>query len=44
MKLKLIYGRSGTGKSTYIYENIKKKLDLIFLLKENYLMLHKKIA
>ena len=27
MKLKLIYGRSGTGKSTYLYEDIKAKLN-----------------
>ena len=29
MKLNIIYGRSGTGKSTYIYNDIKSKLDLI---------------
>lgn len=29
MKLNVIYGRSGTGKSTYIYNDIKSKLDLI---------------
>lgn len=27
MKLKLVYGRSGTGKSQYIYEDIKNKLE-----------------
>lgn len=29
MKLKLVYGRSGTGKSEYIYKDIKEKIDLI---------------
>ena len=29
MKLKLIYGRSGTGKSTYIYNDIKQKLETL---------------
>lgn len=34
MKFKLVYGRSGTGKSTYIYEDIKNKKDdnQIFLI------------
>ena len=26
MEFKLVYGRSGTGKSTYIYEDIKNKM------------------
>ena len=34
MKLNLIYGRSGTGKSEYIYEDIKKNINSrkIFLI------------
>ena len=34
MKLNLIYGKSGSGKSSYIYENIKKNLEdnKIFLI------------
>ena len=34
MKLNIVYGRSGTGKSKYIYENIKNKLgsNKIFLI------------
>ena len=27
MKVKLVYGRSGTGKSEYIYNDIKSKID-----------------
>ena len=34
MKLNLIYGKSGSGKSTYIYENIKSNINAkkIFLI------------
>jgi ATP-dependent helicase/nuclease subunit B len=34
MKFNLVYGKSGTGKSTYIYENISKKMkdNKIFLI------------
>ena len=34
MKLKLVYGRSGTGKSKYIYDDINKNMDnkKIFLI------------
>ena len=28
MKLNLIYGRSGSGKSQYLYEDIKKRISL----------------
>ena len=27
MKFELVYGRSGTGKSTYIYEKVKNNLN-----------------
>ena len=34
MKLNIVYGRSGTGKSEYIYEDISKKIgkNKIFLI------------
>ena len=41
MKFELIYGRSGTGKSHYIYEDIKNNinnnLSFLFCIQYNYL-------